>query len=65
MREAFRRAEEERPGAIHLELPEDIADEHTDAIADPGQLRAAARSPTTRRSRARSTRSRPPSARSW
>ena len=27
MREAFRRAEEERPGATHLELPEDIAEE--------------------------------------
>ncbi|HEX6834107.1 MAG TPA: acetolactate synthase large subunit, partial [Rudaea sp.] len=32
VREAFRRAEEERPGATHLELPEDIADEKTDAI---------------------------------
>ncbi|MBF0294403.1 MAG: acetolactate synthase large subunit [Magnetococcales bacterium] len=31
VREAFRRAEEERPGAVHLELPEDIAREHTDA----------------------------------
>ncbi len=30
VREAFRRAEEERPGAVHLELPEDIADEHSD-----------------------------------
>ncbi len=27
VREAFRRAEEERPGAVHLELPEDIAAE--------------------------------------
>jgi acetolactate synthase-1/2/3 large subunit len=27
VREAFRLAEEERPGAVHLELPEDIADE--------------------------------------
>lgn len=27
IREAFRLAEEERPGAVHLELPEDIADE--------------------------------------
>jgi len=35
IREAFRRAEEERPGAAHLELPEDIADEHTDAILIP------------------------------
>jgi acetolactate synthase-1/2/3 large subunit len=30
VREAFRLAEEEKPGAVHLELPEDIAAEHTD-----------------------------------
>ncbi|MEP4484227.1 acetolactate synthase large subunit [Marinobacter alexandrii] len=30
VREAFRLAEVERPGAVHLELPEDIADEETD-----------------------------------
>ena len=30
VREAFRLAEEERPGAVHLELPEDIAAEETD-----------------------------------
>ncbi len=30
VREAFRRAEEERPGAVHLELPEDIASEETE-----------------------------------
>ena len=30
VREAFRLAEEERPGAVHLELPEDIAAEGTD-----------------------------------
>lgn len=35
VREAFRRAEEERPGAVHLELPEDIADEQSDAILIP------------------------------
>ncbi len=29
IREAFRLAEEERPGAVHLELPEDIAAEET------------------------------------
>jgi len=29
VREAFRLAEEEKPGATHIELPEDIADEHT------------------------------------
>ena len=32
VREAFRLAEEEKPGAVHIELPEDIADEHTDAM---------------------------------
>ncbi len=31
VREAFRLAEEERPGAVHLELPEDIASEETEA----------------------------------
>ena len=31
VREAFRLAEEEKPGAVHLEFPEDIADEQTDA----------------------------------
>lgn len=31
VREAFRLAEEERPGAVHLEFPEDIAAEETDA----------------------------------
>jgi len=31
IREAFRLAEEERPGAVHLELPEDVAGELTDA----------------------------------
>ncbi|HFE32093.1 MAG TPA: acetolactate synthase large subunit [Gammaproteobacteria bacterium] len=31
VREAMRNAEGERPGAAHLELPEDIAREHTDA----------------------------------
>ncbi len=31
VREAFRMAEEERPGASHLELPEDVAAEQTDA----------------------------------
>jgi len=32
VREAFRLAQEERPGAVHLELPEDIAGEETDAV---------------------------------
>ncbi|MGI9457075.1 MAG: acetolactate synthase large subunit [Aeoliella sp.] len=31
VREAFRQAKLERPGAVHLELPEDIADEQTDS----------------------------------
>ncbi|MCM8541403.1 MAG: thiamine pyrophosphate-binding protein, partial [Lentisphaeraceae bacterium] len=31
VREAFRLAQEERPGAVHLELPEDIAIEETNA----------------------------------
>tara|TARA_R110002072_G_scaffold59158_1_gene150673 strand:- start:10662 stop:12314 length:1653 start_codon:yes stop_codon:yes gene_type:complete len=30
VREAYRVAEEEKPGAVHIELPEDIADEETD-----------------------------------
>ncbi len=32
VREAYRLAEEEKPGAVHIELPEDIADEHTDSL---------------------------------
>ncbi|MBY4869484.1 acetolactate synthase large subunit [Burkholderia sp. Bp9017] len=35
VREAFRRAEEERPGAVHLELPEDIAHEEGDGKPIP------------------------------
>ncbi len=31
VREAFRHAEKERPGAVHLELPEDVAREEVDA----------------------------------
>ncbi|MEM7782654.1 MAG: acetolactate synthase large subunit [Planctomycetota bacterium] len=38
VREAFRIAQEERPGATHLELPEDIAQETTDAHAIPPSL---------------------------
>lgn len=52
VREAYRLAEEEKPGAVHIELPEDIADEHTDSVplkrsevrrpsADPKSVRAA------------------------
>lgn len=32
VREAIRLAEEEKPGATHIELPEDIADEQTDSL---------------------------------
>ncbi len=35
LREAFRQAREERPGAVHLELPEDIAAEQTTATIYP------------------------------
>src|SRR4051794_22676822 len=52
VREAIRLAEEEKPGATHLEFPEDIADEHTDSkpikpsihrrpLAEPKAVRAA------------------------
>lgn len=54
VREAFRLAEEEKPGATHLEFPEDIADEHTESLpikasiarrpsAEPKAVRAAVR----------------------
>lgn len=40
IREAFRLAEEERPGATHLELPEDIAHEHsTMPVLEPSATR--------------------------
>ncbi len=35
VREAFRRAQEERPGAVHLELPEDIAREPVEKNTTP------------------------------
>jgi len=35
VREAFREAQEERPGAVHLELPEDIARESVDEARSP------------------------------
>lgn len=38
VREAFRIAEEEKPGATHIELPEDIADEHTDSRPLPRSI---------------------------
>jgi acetolactate synthase-1/2/3 large subunit len=54
IREAFRLAQEEKPGAVHLEFPEDIADEDTDStpipksnarrpVADEKSIRAAAK----------------------
>ncbi|MEL7148740.1 MAG: acetolactate synthase large subunit, partial [Bacteroidota bacterium] len=40
VREAFRLAQEERPGAVHLELPEDIAEEQVSAdIIDLSNVR--------------------------
>lgn len=40
VREAFRVAHEERPGAVHIELPEDIADEDTSAqLIAPSMVR--------------------------
>jgi len=38
VREAFRLAEEGKPGAVHLELPEDIAAEQTDSMPIPRSL---------------------------
>ncbi|MBD1553548.1 acetolactate synthase large subunit [Pseudomonas typographi] len=38
IREAVRLAEEEKPGAVHLELPEDVAAEHTDSTPIPPSL---------------------------
>ena len=40
VREAFRLAVEERPGAVHIELPEDIAAEQVEAeLFEPSQVR--------------------------
>ena len=38
VREALRLAEEEKPGAVHLELPEDIADEHSNELPIPASM---------------------------
>lgn len=38
VREAFRLAQEEKPGAVHLELPEDIAAEDTDESLIPASV---------------------------
>ena len=48
VRESFRRAEEERPGATHLELPEDIAKRRDRCHRADRELGIAARLPTTR-----------------
>jgi acetolactate synthase-1/2/3 large subunit len=39
VREAFRLASDERPGAVHIELPEDIAAETTDAVVIPASVK--------------------------
>ena len=38
VREAFRLAQEEKPGAVHLELPEDVAAEDTDEPLIPASM---------------------------
>ncbi len=38
VREAYRLAEEEKPGAVHIELPEDIAEEQTNEVPIPRAL---------------------------
>lgn len=38
IREAMRLAQEEKPGAVHLEFPEDVAHEHTDEPIIPASL---------------------------
>lgn len=40
IREAFRLTEEEKPGAVHLQLPEDIAAEQAEKYADPPRCKA-------------------------
>ncbi len=52
VREAFRLAEEEKPGATHLEFPEDIAEEKTEFGAAEAQPWCAARTPTRKSIRA-------------
>ncbi len=40
LRNAFKLAQAERPGAVHLELPEDVAESDTEArVQKPGQVR--------------------------
>ena len=46
LRDAFKTAEAERPGAVHIELPEDIADEKTNAgVQKRGEVRRPAPDP--------------------
>jgi len=40
IRNAFKHAEAERPGAVHIELPEDVAEKETDAaVQKRGEIR--------------------------
>ena len=51
VRDAFRIAQEERPGPVHLELPEDIAAQEVEPLrTGPGLGRSIIRSPRMRRS---------------
>lgn len=50
VREAFRLAQEERPGAVHLELPEDIAGEEVDSATNIFKLSKARRPHASMRS---------------
>ena len=46
LRNAFKLAQAERPGAVHVELPEDVADSRTDAMVQkPGHGRRSAPDP--------------------
>ena len=46
LRNAFKLAQAERPGAVHVELPEDVADSRTDAVVQkPGHGRRSAPDP--------------------
>jgi len=47
VREAFRLAQQERPGAVHLELPEDVAREPVDSSTTPVFRIARTRRPTS------------------
>ena len=50
VREAFRVAQQERPGPVHLELPEDVAAEAARRCPAGGAAPASCRSPTAWRS---------------